>query len=273
MDSRKFRCFKRLFEAFGFERFKKNYKLTNYWFGFHAIAALLQFIVVMKYSGKVLYTYDVIGAFSDYVKFLLTFGCYFFAIYVSWANRESDENITNHIGYLNYLMENIHKNVDDVHEKCYKSFRRKFAFVITFHLIGVAQTFLFQSEETQSVRSLIVFFLPIAACYVKQFHSLFFFDLMNNYFEVLNDQFQELNVLIKCNENYLRNRNYNKFLFKRLKLLRNFHATLFNLKELENKRMGPFYFVNQINFYIHILSSLYWIAFRFFNQKFNPAIC
>lgn len=273
MDSHKLRRFKLLFEAFGFEPFLGNVKFANYWLSIHAILAIVQFIAVINYSDLILYTYDVIGAFSDKVKCLTSFASYFTAIYVTWANRSDDGNISRQIKNLEALTGKLYASVDDVNEKCYKTLKKRFLFLTAVHFTALVQAVVFQSSETQTQRFLFAFTFPFIFCYVKQLHAIFFIYLINNYFEVLNDQLQNLNELIKFNENHLRNKNYDKFLVKRLKLLRNFHAVLFNLKELENKRMNQFFFVIELNFYVHILSTLYWTTFRIFNQPLNPTIC
>ena len=269
MDSYRFRRFKLLFQAFGFEPFEKNVKLTKIWLCFHAIFALIQFVIVTKHRDVILYTTDFVGEAGDNVKFCLNFSTYFVAIYVSWNSHACRASISNKIKTLEFLIEKLYVNVNDVHEKCCKSFKKKFVLMITVHLIRLAQAFISQSNETQTNRYIMAFTFPIIVCYFKQLHSIFFIDMLNNYFTILNDQLQQTKELIKVNESHLFNKNYYKFLLKRIKLLRSFHAILYNLKELENKRTEQFYFINQINFYVNILSSLYWITFRFFNQRIS----
>lgn len=238
MDSYRFRRFKLLFQAFAFEPIGQNVKLTNMWLGFHAIFALIQFVIITKYRDGILYTTDFVGEAGDNLKYLLNFSTYFVVIYVSWNSRACQVNISDKIKKLDFLIEKLHVNVNDVHEKCYKTFKRKFILLITVHLIRIAQALISQSNETQTNRYIMAFTFPIVVCYFKQLHSIFFIDMLNIYFTILNDQLQQLKELIKYNENHLLNEKYNKFLLKRLKLLRSFHALLYNLKELENKRSG-----------------------------------
>lgn len=274
MDSQVFRHFKVLFSIFGFEPITKNAKLTNYcWLSFHCVFAVLQLILIIIYYDVIMYTYDEVGEVSDVIKFQSIFCAYFAAIYVSWINTSFGQNPSVLVKNLEILMEKFHVNINEVHKKCHKNLKQKFFFLIMTHFISIVQTVVYQRNETQSIRFACTFTLPFVFCYMKQFQEIMHIELVNHYFEVLNDELKKLNELITCNDTILCDKKYSEFLFKRLKLCKNFYAILFELKELGNSRKGSIIFINQINFHIHILSSLYWTTFRIFNQLFDPKVC
>lgn len=273
MNSQELRHFKLLFSVFGFERFTENNKITNCWVSCHGCFAILQVVLILLYRNEIMYTYDLIGEVSDVLKLLSTFCAYFAAIYVSWSSKRYDKNVSFLVKNIKILMEKFHVNVDEVHKSCYKSLAKKCFLIVIVHLFGVLITVAFQHKETQSMLYTCAFTLAFVFCYVKQLQGILYVEIINHYFEVLNGELEKLNELITCNEKLLLDKIYGDFLFKRLKLCRNFYGILYELKEQENIKMGPIMFINQINFYVHILSSIYWATFRTFNQTFEPMIC
>lgn len=273
MDSEVFASFKLLFEAFAFEPVANKKILTDSLIGFHAGFAIAQLFVILKYWNYIIYTYDPIGKTSDYIKVFSTFFCYASGIFVSWRKEKCYVNIAYQVKNLEILMEKLYVNVSDVQKRFHKSYKRKFVLLLTVQVYGIVQELIFKQGETQTSRYIAAFTFPSIFCTLKALHAVFYVQMNNNFFSVLNDQLLHVNELLKINEEKLLHKKYNKFLFKRLKVCRNFYRILININGSQNECMGLYSLVDQINLYVHILSSLYWTTFRIFNQEFELLIC
>lgn len=273
MDSQVFRSFKFLFEALGFEPIKKRLKLSKCVLCLHFIVAIVQIVVIIKYRDIILYTYDNIGKFCDYLKLFASFCSYYAAIYVSWSHSNCYDEIALGVGSLNISMEKLHINVESVNQKFIKSFRNKFILIMLLQVLGIVLQAISKNSESQSMRFIFAFTFPVTFAIFKNFHALFYIEILNNYIMVLNDQLTELKKLIFLNESKLKSKKYKKFLLKKLRLCRKFYRILLNINSLRNKCMGVFLLINHVYFHIYFLSSLYWITFRVFNTEFNLLIC
>lgn len=272
MNSKVFADFKFLFKVFAFEPLKSK-TFTYLWIGFHIFSFVIQFFVIWTFRHVVLYTYDPIGKASDYIKLFSTFCSYASAIFVSLRQEKSHEKILNQEENLEILMEKFYVNADAVKKKFHKSFKKKFVLLFSFQIYGSVQELVLKQGETQTVRFIVAFLFPAVFCVLKLLHTIFYIELNKYHFDVLNDQLLHVKDLLKINEKSLKDSKYNRFLFKRLKFCRDFYRMLVNINESDNECMGFFYLVNQVNLYIHTLSSLYWMTFRTINQHFDPMIC
>lgn len=273
MNSRVFHKLKFLFEVFSSEPITGSLFFSNFWLFLHAVFCVAQLLVIIKYRNIILYTYDGIGKFSDYIKLLSSFFSYFTIIYVSWKHKSCYREIHCQLGNLKILLQKLRINIEDVDKTFKKTYQRKLLIFMAIQLLEISQETLFKSNERQSLRFVLAFTFSLIFCFLKHFHAIFYIDLINNYLVVLNEQLQYVSELILCNEERLKNKSYNKFLIKKIKICRNFYQILFRINGMQNKCMGQFFLVNHINFYIQILSSLYWVFFRLFNQEFDGFVC
>lgn len=272
MESKMFQPVTFLFKVFGFEPLSGR-RMTNLWLLFHLVLAFSQFLVVLKYRNAILYTFDMIGKFTDHAKFISTFVSYFMAVFVSWKHKNRLGEISNEVKNLEAMLESLHVNIQSVHERIFLIPNRKFLFFLAVQFLEISLEMTIKNQEAQTMRFLASFTFPLFFCYVKHLHSIFYIDMVNFYISVLNDQLSQLNELIWQNERRLRNPKYNKFLYMKLKICRNIYKILLNLNEMENECMGWLFYVNHINLCIHVLSNIYWITFRIINQEFSVLIC
>lgn len=132
---------------------------------------------------------------------------------------------------------------------------------------AITQHIIFQYHEAQTMRFITNFTWVSFYCQVKNFHAVFYIDLVNCYCHVLNEEMQQLSVLIKYNETKLLNGNYNAFLYEKLKKCRDCYTKIHKVISLLNVTMEPFFLVNFLNCYVDIMASLYWVIFRILNHE------
>lgn len=273
MDSQVFRNFKFLFEALGFEPIRGRLKLSKCLLCLHFIVAIAQIVVIIKYRDIILYTYDRIGKFCDYLKLSSSFCSYYATIYVSWSHSNCYDEIALEVKSLKILLEKLHINVEKVDRRFINSFRNKFILLMALHVLGTIIEAIAKNSESQSMRFIFAFTFPVTFAILKHLHAMFYIDMVNNYILVLNDQLEDLKHLILLNEIKLKNKNYKKFLLRKLRICRKFYRMLLNIRSLQNKCMGVFFLINHVYFHIYFLSSFYWITFRLFNTEFNLLTC
>lgn len=273
MNSKVFASFKLLFQVFGFENLNFKYDFTSPWLTIHSAFVVVQFVMIIKYWNFIVYTHDSLGEASDALLLIYTMFSYSVAIFVSWRHKKIHQNIFGQLKNVEVITEKFYVNMEEVLVKLQKKYKRKFVFLICFQLYALAQELVNKRDEDQSFRFFLVFSFPTIFCTVKHLHGIFYIDLNNMLFSVLNDQLLQLQDLILINELKLKSKKYSNFLTKRLKLCRNFYRTLMNVNGLQNECMGTFYLVNYINMRIHIIGRFYWIIFRIINQHFKLEKC
>lgn len=269
MDFEVLSSFQLLFKAFAFEPLENENIFKNVWIYCHGIVFITQFFTVFIFRNKILYIQDRIGKACDLIKFFTRFASYGSGIFVSWYLKSRFEKFTIEKKNLDILLDKFYVDTRTISLKFHKRVKRKFLFLL-FQIYLVIQEMIIRSEERQSFRYTISFAFPCLFCTFKLLHEMFYIDMRNEYFEVLNEQLKQIKILIDINENKLKNEKYNQFLFKRLKLCRNLYRILIRMKNSENKTFGLFHFFNQINLHNHILCNLYWLTFRFVNNYKEP---
>lgn len=271
MDSHVFRHFQFALRVLGIEPLKQK-AMSSFWILFHFALQMLQVFVILKYREYIFFTDDNVGRFSDELKFAVNFTAYFTVIFSSWRNDKYHEEISCQFRRIESFLVKSHVNLNEVHLKCRRKLNVKIFLVVLFHSIGLLLELIFQSNEPQTMRFMMAFTFSLIVSYMKQLQGIFYIDLLNCYLKVLNHELLQMSELIKLNEHFLHDLKYNKFLIKRLKLLKSNYSTICDAYELEKHCFGTFFFANQINFYIQINSSLYWITFRLVNLGLNIAV-
>lgn len=273
MNSQVYDNFKALFRFFGFEPYPKKRRFSQYWLGLHMSFAIVQLMVIIKYRSRILYTFDRIGLFGDYIKLMSSICAYFVAIYVSWKYASCYRAIEIEVKNVSVLMKKLRVNVAEVGRRFIWKFRNKFVLLMTLQMLGILLQAISKYSEKQSIRFIAAFSIPTLFTILKYLHGLFYVEMMNSLILVLNDQIKQISVLITMNETKLKNLKYMKFLVRRLKICKNIYKILFNINTLQNKCMGLYFLINHVNFHIYFLSSFYWMTFRLFNQEFSILTC
>lgn len=269
MDYEIFRPFKRVFEVFSFEPSSKPSKLSYFWSTFHVTFAVLQCVVIYIYSELIFFNYDLIGKSSEMMKYISVFASYFSALYVSFYGKSCYQEILYEIENIEILLEKFHCNINLMNKKLYKKFQLKFFALMLMLLYATVQEPIVKMEEEQSLRFIWAFTFPLYLLNLKHLHSIFYIEMINNYLIVLNEQLCQISEFTNYNEKSLRNKKYNRFLYKKLKLCKSYYNILYNMNEYVNKCMGLFLLANTVNINAQILADIYWITFRIFNQEFG----
>lgn len=273
MDSKVFRSFKFFFASFAFEPLKVELRFNYSWLWFHSALALVELIVITKYWNSIVYVLDPIGKFVDEIRLFSMFVSYLAAILVSWYHKNMHKEISRQVNRLESTTEKFYVSLEDHQKILHNSYKRKFLFLLSFQLFLIAEELYVKYGEVRTLRLILSLSVPSIFCTLKHLHGMFYIDMANNFASILNCQLLNVKNLMKINETKLKNETYWQFLFGRLKLCKSFHKTLTQLYELVNQWMGAFFFVNQINLHINILTHVYWITFRVFNEKFNLLLC
>ena len=252
------------FQLLGFEPIYKHPKLSNVWFSAHILTVVV-YITGIYYNVDVFYSLDAVGNINDITKFFLLFCCYFVSLCSSVYYKKTFMNIKIEIEKLQILLNNFRVSTSDFKESVAIGFKRKFFILIISVICVTAQDVFTKLSEPQTVRYITVFGYPLLYLSMKYLHTIFYVDMITAYFHVLNEQICLLNELISYNES-LKNKKYNQFLYKKLKLCKNYYTILHNINSYINECMGLIFMLNTVNFYYHILSEIYWFVFRLFNQ-------
>ena len=269
MDDEAFRLFKKVFEVFSFEPFKKPTKLSYFWPIFHVTFAVIQCVVIYVYSELIFYNYDLIGKSSEMLKYICVFVTYFSALYVSFYGKSCYHEILYEIANIEILLEKFHCNINHMNKKLNKKFKVKFIALMLLLCYATIQELIVKIEEEQTRRFITAFTFSSYILNLKHLHSIFYIDSINNYLIVLNEQLCQIAEFSYYNERTLKNHKYNRFLYKKLKLCKNYYSILCNMNDYVNKCMGLFLLANTVNISAQILADIYWITFRIFNQEFG----
>lgn len=253
------------FQILGFEPINEHPKLSNLWFSAHIFIVFVQ-ITVIYFNMDVFYSLDIVGNINDIIKFILLFSCYFVSLCSSIYYKETFMNITIEIENLQILLKNFRVSPSDFKESVANRFKQKSAMFIFTVIFVILQDVFSKLSEPQTVKYISVFGFSLFYLSMKYLHTIFYVDMIGAYFHVLNEQICQLDELIIYNES-LKNKKYNQFLYKKLKLCKNYYTILHNINSYINECMGLIFMFNTINFYLHILSEIYWYVFRLFNQN------
>lgn len=252
------------FQVFGFEPINKYPKLSNLWFSTHILIVVAQ-ITTIYFNMDVFYSLDVVGNINDITKFTSLFSCYFVSLWSSIYYKETFANITTEIKKLEILLMNFRVSPSDLKESVAVGFKKKSFLFLTTVIVVTIQDGLTKLQEPQTLKYISLFGFPLIYLSIKYLHIIFYFNMIEAYFHVLNEQICQLNEFIIYNES-LKNKKYNQFLYKKLKLCKNYYTILHNINSYVNECMGFIFLFNIVNFYLHILSEIYWFIFRLFNQ-------
>ena len=269
MDSEHFSKTKLIFEVFHFEPWKLKSTLEGFWVFFHYVLFGVQIFVILKFKDIIFYYFDPLGNTSDHIKFTTTFFSYASCLIVSINYKKRYQKLKKNEKKLSEIMKSLRVDIDSVHKSYKKIHLKKFWFFLIYEVFIIAQELVLKKTEPQTIRFILAFTFPAIVNTLKFVHIIFFIDMKNKYLSVLNYQILKVKELIEMNEKRLKNPKYNKFLFGKLKILLNFYKLIVKMTKAENKCSGIFYFVNQVNLYVHILCSLYWITFRLINMPLS----
>lgn len=267
MSFKTFRRFRIVFKFFGFERLSEQHRFRNLLFIFYALIGISHYVYIRINGYKILYTLDALGRVSDEFKFMFIFATYFMAVYVSWKHRHTIDRIWEKLHELDAFAKSSNFDVDALHRKFLRVYIYKHVVQLLSYVNAVAQHVIFQYHEPQTMRFIANFTWVSLYCQLKNFHAVFYIDLVNSYCQILNEELHQLGILIKYNETKLMNANYNIFLYKKLSKCRECYTNIQKVIRLLNDAMDPFFLVNFLNCYVDIMSSLYWIIFRILNHE------
>lgn len=265
-----------LFRFFCFEPLiasdTNNYKIKYRfycWYIVHFILWSFQFTTIWIYQDLIFFTSDLIGKFSDIALFLVAFAAYFSFHFESIRHRKKYLEIFAEIHKLEVL---LHKNRFQMH-KLYAKFNKKYisrliVFFVLYFLI-ITLIYINRIKEVQSSNFSKAFNFQASQLNLKQFHFVFYIQLVGFHFKLLNEQLVELINFFKYNEKSLKNFKYNKFLIGKLKICETQYNILFNISELMNEVMGPAMYMCNISLYLRILANVYWFIFRIMNADFH----
>jgi hypothetical protein len=265
MESATFAPLKLLFEVFSFEPWRGQSDFEGFWSFLHVVFFAIQFCVILTNRNTILYTFDRIGKSSDLIKFVTTFCAYASGLLVSYSHKRRYQQLMEEEKKLEKLMKSFQVDIENIRRSYKTNFAMKFFYLSIFQIFIIVQDLYFKKGERQTVRFILSFTFPAIYGTLKFLHSIFYIDMKTKYFKVLNDQISSVKELIELNEKNLKNHKYNKFLFRKLEDCQKLFRTLVKMTQSENRCSGVFYLVNQINLYVHILCSLYWMAFRMIN--------
>lgn len=262
-----FRRLRIVFQILGFEGLSRQHRFPNLHFNVFALAGFIQFMIIRIFWRKILYTLDDLGWVSDEFKFFFMFSSYFMSVYVSWKHQVSMKQIWDKLYKLDDFAKSLNFDVDAMHRKVLRVYLLKHAIQILGYVNAVTQHIVFQYHEPQTMRFISNFTWVSLYCQLKNFHAVFYIDLVNSYWHVLNEELQQLSILIKYNETKLLNASYNAYLYNKLSQCRNCYTNIFKIYRLLNVAMEPFFLANFLNCYVDIMASLYWIVFRILNHQ------
>jgi hypothetical protein len=265
MESATFATLKLLFEVFSFEPWRIKSDFEGFWSFLHVIFFAVQFFVILKNRNTILYTFDRIGKFSDLIKFFTTFCAYTSGLLVSYLHKRRYQQLLDDENKLEKIMKSFQVDIENIRRSYKTPFARKFFYLTTFQVFIIVQDLYFKKGERQTLRFILSFTFPAIYGTLKFLQAVFYIDMKTKYFKVLNEQISSVKDLIELNDKNLRNHKYNKFLFRKLEDCQKLFRILVKMTQSENRCAGVFYLANQINLYVHILCSLYWMAFRMIN--------
>jgi hypothetical protein len=265
MESATFAPLKLLFEVFSFEPWRVQSDFEGFWSFLHVVLFAIQFCVILTNRNTILYTFDRIGKISDVIKFFTTFCAYASGLLVSYSHKRRYQQFMKEEKKLGKMMNSFQVDIENIRRSYKMSFAKKFFYLLIFQFYIIVQDLYFKKGERQTVRFILSFTFPAIFGTLKFLQAIFYIDMKTEYFKVLNEQISSIKELIELNEKNLRNHKYNKFLFRKLEDCQQFFRILVKMTQSENRCSGSFYLVNQINLYVHVLCSLYWMAFRMIN--------
>ena len=282
MNTKAFRGMKFLFRFFCFEPLDtsdnyyqsaenaRRYTLMYYcWYIVHLIVWTFQISFIWKYQDLIFFTYEFIGEFSDRTVYFVSFLAYFIFQYEAFRDREKYLEIFKEFYKLEMLLQRNRYELNLTYAKIYKKYVVKFIiFSILYFTINIS-SFIIKFDEKQTKNFFFAYIFEASLHNLKQFHLIFYMDLVNFYLKILHKQLTELTEFSGYNEKSLKNSKYNKFLIQKLKTYKCQYNILFNISELMNEVMGCSLFISNFLFFMKILRSVYWFIFKSLNTEFN----
>lgn len=267
MSFETFRRVRIVFQILGFEHWGPQHRFGSLYFVLIALIGFSHYLYIRTNWNEILYTLDVLGWVSDEFKFALIFSTYFMALYVSWKHQGNIDKIWERLHELDAFARSSSIDVAALHRKVLRVYFWKHAMQLLAYVVAVLQHIIFQYHEPQTMRFITHFTAASLYCQLKNFHAVFYVDLLNCYCHVLNEQLQQLAILIKYNETKLMKVNYNAHLYNKLEECQKSYKNIYKAFRLLNAKMEPFFLVNYLNCYVDIMASLYWVVFRILNHQ------
>lgn len=248
----------------------RTYKYMFYcWYIVHFLLWSLQASIIWIYQDLIFYTKDWLGKFSDQILYFVAFAAYFSFQFDALQSRKKYLEIFKEFEKLEIILQRNRFELELIYAKFYKKYELKFILYFCCYFLSVLSLFFTKFHEAQSRNYSLAFTYQATLNSLKQLHFIFYMDLVNFHFKLLNEQLVELTEFSGYNEKNLKNRNYNKFLFKKLQTCKSYYNRLFKISELMNDVMGRSMYFCTLLSYFWILSNVYWFIFRSLNSKFQ----
>lgn len=276
MQSRSF--LKLLFRLFCFEptpdtpgKLFNKYHLYCY-YSTNLLFMLFQAFLIYMNQEKIFFTSDLVGKSVELALFFFSFFSYFFFQLEAIWYKSQYFKIFKEINRLEGFLKKYRRNVDETYKIFYKKYILKLTVFSGFTAITIISVFLAKFNETLTRNFWLAFVFQHCLQHIKQFQIIFYIDLIEFYFKILSNQFEELIEFSGYNEKSLKNSNYNKFLCKKLLLYKKNYNILYNITEKINEVMSYSLFFIIIVYYQKFLSDVYWFTFRILNSKMDILI-
>lgn len=266
MDSSDLQSVRNIFSILGFESNLRPRKVSILYL--NLLWLTLNVIIFIFYHDAIIYTKDFIGEACDMLKILFAFASWACGIYVSMQYPKVQDKLSDCFTKMEQLTSTFYVNPVDSFQKFSKNFKRKFFILLGIQFICNLVEILILSEERKTLIYIAFVWYSLLYSRMKQLHIIFYVDMLNRYFDILNDQVENLRELLDCNEK-LMNEKYEKFLAKRFATYHKYLRILHMANQLINKCNEPFLFIHHQNIFVCVSSSLYWTIFRLYNQKEN----